>query len=244
MALEPHLLIRECDQVLDSPPLVDLSADEVHVWHWEPASSSAEIPQLWKILAEDERQRAGRFLSPGHRDEFVLNHACVRALLSRYVSKPAERLVFDYSGRGKPSLRGAPSLRFNLAHTRGRAALAVILEREVGIDVEAICPQLDAQRIARRFFSQQEQEFLQQLSGEKLDRAFFRCWTRKEAYVKARGEGLSIPLNQFDVSVMEDQPPALLSTRPDPEEAKRWLLYDLPLAAGHAAALAVAATAL
>jgi 4'-phosphopantetheinyl transferase len=231
-------------RALDSPQSTDLPGDEVHVWHWEPVSSSAQVSGLWEILPEDERRRAQRFLSTGHRDEFVVNRATLRILLAGYMADAPERIAFEYSTRGKPSVRNAGGLRFNLSHTAGRAAIALAREREVGIDVERIRSQYDAQKIAQRFFSEQEQKLLQELSGQKLADAFFRCWTRKEAYIKARGEGLSCPLYQFDVSLAEDQPASLMSTRPDPEEAKRWLLYDLPLAAGYAAALAVAAAPL
>lgn len=238
------LKIREFRSRPPALPPAQLPPDGVHIWHWQPVSTPQEIPALWKVLAEDECQRAERFRSRDDRDEFVINHARLRFVLSGYMGTPPQRLVFDHSSRGKPSLRDGSDLRFNLSHTRGRAALAIALKREVGIDVEEIRSQCDGQRIAERFFSEYEQKSLQSLSPQEFDHAFFRCWTRKEAYIKARGEGLSMPLQQFDVSVARDEPAQLLSTRPDPEEAKRWLLYDLPLAAGYAAALVVAAASL
>jgi 4'-phosphopantetheinyl transferase len=235
-----RLVIRECvGRVLDGLPKM-LPPDEVHVWHWQPACPPPEITDLWRILAEDERQRAQRYHFSKHRDEFVVNRARMRSLLAAYATASSEQLVFEYSPHGKPSLHDGGGLRFNLSHTQGRAALAVVQEREIGIDVEQIRPQCDARQIAERFFSAQERQSLQGLSGDVLDQAFFRGWTRKEAYIKAKGEGLSIPLHEFDVSLVEGQPALLLSTRPDAEEASRWDLFDLSLGSGYAAALAVA----
>lgn len=217
-----------------------LGSDEVHIWHWNPVSAPSGLTDLWKVLAEDERERAQRFHFTKLRDEFVVNRTRMRSLLAGYLGKSPEHLIFQYASRGKPFLPDGEGLRFNLSHTHGRAALAVGREREVGVDIEEIRPQCDARRIAERFFSVQERQSMQGLSGEALDRAFFRGWTRKEAYIKAKGEGLSIPLHEFDVSFAEGQPALLLSTRPDPEEASRWDLLDLSLGSGYAAALAVA----
>ena len=218
-----------------------LPPEHVHIWHWEPVATSQESDGLWRILADDEQERAQRFHFPKHRSEFVIHRARMRILLAAYLKKSPEQLVFDYSPHGKPSLDGARAFSFNLSHTEGRAALALVRAREIGIDVEQIRPQADARKIAERFFSVRERESLRAFSSEALDHAFFRCWTRKEAYIKAKGEGLSIPLHQFDVSLTEGEPAVLLGTRPDPEEARRWDLYDLPLGEGYAAALAVAA---
>ena len=115
--------------------------------------------------------------------------------------------------------------------------MAFARDREIGIDVEKVDREVDAKKLSDRFFSVRERQCLKDLSGEELKSAFFRCWTRKEAYVKARGEGLSLPLDQFDVSV--DKSCALLATRPDASEAARWTLRDLPMSPGYAAALAV-----
>jgi 4'-phosphopantetheinyl transferase len=241
-----RLTIREyADPAPDTAPIL-LPPDEAHIWHWEPIGLPEAIDGCWELLANDERQRAQRFHFVRHRDAFVINRARMRSLLAGYLSQAPETLVFTYSQHGKPSLPEAAlpasgSLRFNLSHTEGRAALAVVRAREIGIDVERIRPQADARKIAERFFSAGEREALREFTGEALDRAFFRCWTRKEAYIKAKGEGLSIPLHQFDVSVAEDEPAMLLGTRPDASEAGQWFLYDLALDPGCAAALAIAA---
>lgn len=129
-----------------------------------------------------------------------------------------------------------------MSHTDGLALLAFERKREVGVDVERIRPQLDARKLAERFFSVRERQYLESLSGDELYIAFCRCWTRKEAYVKARGDGLSLPVDQFDVSIEANDPHALLATRPDASEASRWTVRDLFTSPGYAAALAVAET--
>src|SRR5205823_4857465 len=130
-------------------------------------------------------------------------------------------------------------VRFNISHTEGRVALAFVRGVDLGIDIERIRLDVNVRVLAEQFFSKYERRFLRRLPPEQLHAAFFRCWTRKEAYIKAKGEGLSIPLHQFDVSLTPGQPAELLGTRPDRKEASRWELYDLPIECGYAAALVV-----
>jgi len=219
----------------------NIPAGVARIWHWPLDVSALEVADLKKVLSPDEMERAERYRFDQHRNEFILTRALLRIVLASYTAQSPESLSFDYSAQGKPALKnGRPDLRFNVSHTEGLAVLALVREREIGVDAEKIRPQPDAQKLAKRFFSAREQLFLGKLSGDELQRAFFRCWTRKEAYIKAKGEGLSIPLHAFDVSLEEDQPAALVGTRPDPTEAGRWTLYDLSVGQGYAAALTVA----
>jgi 4'-phosphopantetheinyl transferase len=151
-------------------------------------------------------------------------------------------VVFCYGAHGKPALAGdtgADAIRFNAAHSLGVALYAVTRGREVGIDLEHIRFDLAVMEIAERFFSRREVATLRTLPTEAQRQAFFRCWTRKEAYIKARGEGLSLPLDQFDVSLTPAEPAAVLGTQRDPSETARWSLQELPLAPDYVAALAV-----
>ena len=134
---------------------------------------------------------------------------------------------------------GGDAIRFNMSHSHGVALYAVTRDREVGIDVEFIRRDLEVEQIAERFFSPRETATLRALPTALREHAFFLCWTRKEAYIKARGEGLSLPLDQFDVSLIPGGPAALLSAHPDSSEALRWSLQELPLASGYVAALAL-----
>jgi len=241
MTPDLHIEIHKWDGFAGDRSAPNIPAGVARIWHWPLDGSALEVADLKKVLSPDEMERAERYRFDQHRNEFILTRAVMRLLLASYTAQSPESLSFDYSAQGKPALKnGPPDLRFNVSHTEGLAVLALVREREIGVDAEKIRPQPDAQKLAKRFFSAREQLFLGRLSGDELQRAFFRCWTRKEAYIKAKGEGLSIPLHAFDVSLEEDQPAALVGTRPDPAEAGRWTLYDLSVGQGYAAALTVA----
>jgi len=197
---------------------------------------------LLRTLTLDERARARRFRFPRDRDRFIVARGVLRAILGRYLGVDPGRLRFRYSPYGKPALAGPfedEGIRFNLAHSQGIALYAVSRGREVGIDVEYVRADLADERIAERFFSPREVATLRAVPAEQRREAFFHCWTRKEAYVKARGEGLSLPLDQFDVSLAPGEPAALLSTPGDPPEVTRWSLQALNPGPGYVAALAV-----
>ncbi len=196
----------------------------------------------YELLSSEERERAARYRAGKPRDNFILTRGTLRSLVATCVGAKPQELSFRYSEYGKPLLDGSFDLRFNVSHTDGLALIALGKTREIGVDVEKITAAPDFKKLAARFFSARERDSLEQLSGEELPTAFFRCWTRKEAYVKARGEGLSLPLHQFDVSVAPSETQALLATRPDPAEASRWALQDLPVSNGYVAALATAVT--
>jgi 4'-phosphopantetheinyl transferase len=217
-----------------------LPADEVHVWYRPLTQDIPNLGSFHDLLSTNEQEKACRYRFDRHRNEFILTRATLRILLASYLEKSPEQFTFAYSAQGKPSLANETAdLRFNVSHTDGLAALAFARRREIGVDVEKIRPDCDAAKLAERFFSASEREYIVPLSGHALDEAFFHCWTRKEAFIKAKGGGLSIPLDQFDVSIAEGKPAALLATRPDPAEARRWQLHNLPVQSGYAAALAI-----
>jgi 4'-phosphopantetheinyl transferase len=163
-------------------------------------------------------------------------------ILAQYLEATPERLRFQYTDFGKPFLipeQNGPHLRFNVSHSNGLALYAVTFNREVGVDLEYMRPDLATMQLAAEFFSAHEFAALQRLPSRERIEGFFNCWTRKEAYVKARGEGLSLPLDQFDVSLVPGEQARLLDTPGDPKEAKRWSLRALSPGKGYAAALAV-----
>jgi len=225
----------------DATPQVgstEIPPNVVHVWKRSLHSAQAVVDACYELLSPEERERAARYRVERARCDYILTRSALRSLAAGYLRKTPQDLSFRYSEFGKPSLDGRSDLRFNVSHTEGQALLAFAREREIGVDVEQIRPALDARQLAERFFSVHERRSLESLSGDALYAAFFRCWTRKEAYVKARGSGLSLPLHQFDVSIAAADPQALLATRPDASEASRWILRDLPVSPGYAAALA------
>jgi 4'-phosphopantetheinyl transferase len=192
------------------------------------------------MLSADELRRAGRFLLPLHRDRFVTGLSILRRVLGAHLGTPPESVELARGKGGKPALAGAQRLRFNLSHSADRGLLALALDREVGVDLERFRPEVAVEDIARRYFSPSEQEELLSLPREARTAAFFACWTRKEAFLKARGDGLfSLPLGSFDVTVRPDRPPELRRTGFDPGEARRYSLLGLPEIPGFAACLAV-----
>lgn len=218
-----------------------LRRDEVHVWRAALARSPAEVEALKGWLSEDELRRAERFHFQHDRSSFVVARGTVREILSLYVGQPPRLLQFGYNPFGKPELAGATGetrLRFNLSHAAGLALFAVAAGREVGVDIEYVRESVPCEDLAAKFFSRREADALMALPAADRTRAFFECWARKEAYIKARGEGLSLPLDSFDVSLAPGEPAALLATREDEPGAASWSLRELTPHPAYAAAVA------
>ena len=219
-----------------APPHPALAAGEVHVYATE--QDAPPDPALLELLSPDERERAGRFLAERDRRRYAVARASLRRLLGGYLDQPPAALRFSYGPRGKPSLPGAGP-RFNVTHSGGLALLAFTSAHELGVDVEPLRTIEDAEAIARRFFSPGEAAELRGLAEPERSLAFLRGWTRKEAFIKATGDGLSRPLDEFEVPLLAGEPPRLLRLAGDPQAAARWWLQDLAPATGFAAALAV-----
>jgi 4'-phosphopantetheinyl transferase len=219
-----------------------LPGDEVHVWRARLDAPPERVRRLLDLLAPDERVRAGRFHFRRDEDRFVVARGLLRTILGGYLNSGPERLRFEYGAQGKPALapeHNPAGLRFNVSHSEGVALYAVTRGREVGVDVERVSARVECEEIAGRFFSPREVARLRALPEALREAAFFDCWTRKEAYIKARGEGLSLPLDGFDVSLAPGEPAALLANRLDPAEVSRWSLRELRPWPGFAAAVAV-----
>ena len=224
------------------PKILLLGNNEVHVWRVSLDLKAARVQSLQQTLSGDERARAGRFHFQKDREHFVIARGVLRAILGRYLDMEPSQLRFCYGSHGKPALAqeaGEQALRFNVSHSHGLALYAIARGRELGIDLEYLRPQLADEQIAEQFFSLREVAVLRGLPADRQQKAFFDCWTRKEAYIKARGEGLSLRLDQFDVSLAPGEPAALLSSDGDPQEACRWVLRELSPGSGYVAALAV-----
>jgi 4'-phosphopantetheinyl transferase len=231
-----------CDAAIRLEPQTALPQDEVHLWRVDLAAVSKEQERWHAILSPEERTRAARFHFSRDREYFTATRALLRTILGSYLSSDPVELVFRYSGKDKPSLTTSQAenqVQFNVSHSGDAAMLTFARGRALGVDVEQVRDNFDHVAIARRFFSEQEQRELAALAPSERCYGFFRCWTRKEAYVKAQGAGLSLPLSQFDVSLKPGEEDALLSTRPDRDEAARWSLREVPAGDGYLAALCV-----
>ncbi len=220
----------------------ELASDEVHVWRARLDLPEEHIQAFEQVLADDERARALRFRFQKDRTHFTAARGILRTLLGRYLVQPPARLQFRYNQYGKPLLGDSDeenALRFNVSHSHGMALFAFTCGRDVGVDIEYMLADRAEMSIARRFFSPYEVEALQAVPEKQRTQAFYSCWTRKEAYVKTRGLGLSLDLNLFDVSLAPGEPAALLNIREPGQRLEDWSLHDLAPGAGYAAALAL-----
>ena len=221
--------------------MAELDPDSVHIWHVDLDVTDSLYQELRSVLTDDERRRADRFRMDRPRRQFTVARGTLRRVLSRYLDTPPTDIRLTYDMHGKPRLAGVADgdgLCFNVSHSHSLALLA-IARRQVGVDVEYLHRQVRHEALANRFFSQYEASALQRLSPDQRRAAFFACWTRKEAFVKAKGAGLQLPLNQFDVSVEPDEPAQLLRVGWEPAEARLWRLHNVEVGQGYAAALAV-----
>ena len=213
---------------------IPLRTGEIHIWQATLAGSKEYVAEMRSLLSADEIQRADRFIFEKDRNRFTVARAILRLILENYGEVSARNLKFEYSPAGKPSLASPSSLDFNLSHSGDLAVYAIRTGTSIGIDLEKINPEIEYQELAARFFSNQENAALDSIPVQFRIEAFFRCWTRKEAYVKALGEGLSLPFDQFSVSFIPGDFPCVIGK---PE----WVVHDLSIHPEYAAAL-VAAT--
>jgi 4'-phosphopantetheinyl transferase len=224
------------------PPRLAIAAGEVHVWRASLAAPADELVRHAAVLSDEERARAGRFRFDVHRGRFIAGRGIQRRVLAGYLGTDPAALRYRLAEHGKPALdapHDAADLRFNVSNSDDGLLIAIAVGRELGVDLEAVHPVDDRDAVARRFFSAPENQVYDTIPDDARDLAFFTCWTRKEAYIKAIGEGLTMPLDCFDVTLRPGEPAHLLRTRGTPDEALRWTLRELDPGPGWLAALAV-----
>lgn len=212
---------------------------KVDLWLWPLTDASGEEAEHWRVMSTEERARADRFVFPKHRKRYIHGRGRLRQILASYTGLAPEKLAFDLSAYDKPRLAntGGASLHFNLSHSEELAALGVSADTELGVDIEWI--RLLKEDISSRYFSASECDVLHALPEAEQPRAFFECWTRKEAYIKASGEGLSIPLNSFDVAFGPGAAPRFLRIdQPQKQDVADWRLYAFEPAPGCMGAIA------
>ena len=215
-------------------------AGDIHVWRASLVRESNVLSQYWQLLSRDERERAERFVFEKDCNRFVIARATLRLLLSRYIEREPDRIVFRYSSRGKPALLENPAcLEFNVSHSYAWGLYAFTLHSQIGVDIEYLAREIGGHEIAERFFSPWEIAALRTLPAEGYKQGFFNCWTRKEAYLKANGEGIAVGLDQFSVSLAPDEPARLVETRLLPGGPAEWSLYHVEPAQDYVGAVAV-----
>jgi 4'-phosphopantetheinyl transferase len=210
----------------------------VEVWTVRLDPSDHDVAALEKLLEPGEIARANRFVFEHLRRTWITARAALRILLGTYLGVPGESIRLKTEPKGKPALdiRGE-LLRFNLSHSGEVALFGFTRACEIGVDVEQARPMDDMGSIAERFFHPEEARELLALPVSEREAAFFRCWTRKEAYLKAIGEGFFEPLESFRVSFLPGEPAGILRIRGDANAARAWTVHDVESVPGHAAAL-------
>ena len=201
--------------------------DEVHVWTASLDPEPRALRRLEQTLSDDEHLRAERFRFERHRRRYIAGRALLRTLLGGYLQRRPGEIEFGYGPYGKPYLLGDDAVSFNLAHSGDRALYALGRNLEIGVDVELMRREPARHSVPEHFFAHAEVAKLRALPDELQTAAFLRCWTRKEAYMKARGEGMALPLHDFEVTLTVEEAPALVSTAWSRTEPREWSLYDL-----------------
>jgi 4'-phosphopantetheinyl transferase len=214
--------------------------NEVHIWR-----ARLDVAWSWtfdEALTLEDRTRADRFKFESDRRKFCAARASLRLILSRYLGVKPGRIPLETGEFGKPFVADksvAQGLRFNVSHSHQLALISITRDREVGVDIEFMRSDFVTDEVATHFFSPAEVEEFRSVPPTQRTRAFFNVWTRKEAYIKARGEGLYCPLDQFDVSVAPNRPAMLMESRVDADDAQRWIFNDIHAGDRYAATVAV-----
>ncbi len=223
------------------PPRIQLAEDEIHIWSAWLDRPGQPADRLAATLSADERTRADRLRFDKERRRFIAGRAILRGILARYLDFAPEAIVFQYLSHGKPALASSsirPAVRFNMAHSDRLALYAFCASADVGVDVERLRPIPEAAQIAERFFSAGERATLSSLPPDRIEEAFLTCWTRKEAYLKAIGAGLSSPLDEFEVTLAPGEPARLLRVAGASGQESAWLLHSFLPAPGYLGACA------
>lgn len=214
----------------------------IHIWQTNLDVTPKQITHLQDTLSIEESQRATRFKFPHLQQRFIAAKGILRILLGKYLNQLPGSIKFSYGSYGKPELDpqlfSTSSLQFNQSDSKSFALYAFTKQHPIGVDIECIRTDIEAFSLAKRFFSPSEIVALKNQPAEQQITAFFRIWTRKEAFIKAVGEGLSFPLNEFEVN-LDEESAKLLSIRTNAMVAAQWTLLTLKPSSGYIGAVAV-----
>jgi 4'-phosphopantetheinyl transferase len=218
----PFLPVRAA---LAKPP--HLESGEVHLWSAGLEVTPEHLEPLASLLSSREQARAERYRFERHRRRYQVTWGLARSLLGRYLADDPQSLHFSFGPKGKPELTDGAGLQFNISHSAEQVVVAVSSTWPLGVDVEQVRAMEDAVDIARRFFSPNEVRVFEALEPAQQLEGFFNCWTRKEALIKAVGEGVFVSLDRFDVSLAPGEPARLVALDGQPADPESWHLTHL-----------------
>ncbi len=216
-----------------------LKPKDVHVWSVDFNVDPKTLERYWELLSIDEKKRVEKFRFKKDVIQFIVSRGVLRRLLGHYLNEEPTKITFQYGENGKPKLEDKYSLQFNLSHAGKKAVMGFVHHFTIGVDVELIKPDVDLRYLATRFFSSKESNKLLRLPDAEIPQAFYNCWTRKEAFIKAKGDGLSFPLDQFEVSFIPGEETALIATHWSPEEKEKWELFSFDIGTDYSGAVAI-----
>lgn len=224
---------------LNPPDNLILREKEAHIWRADLELNDCFQSSFLKLLSNDEKNRAHKFRFSKDRQNFITARGILRSLIGKYLKINPAEITFRYNEFGKPGISNNNHLHFNISHSQNLALFAFTNNFNVGVDVEYVNPNIEAKDIAKNFFSANEIIKLLALPEKQQALGFFNCWTRKESFIKAVGEGLSFPLNKFEVSLEPDKPAQLLATDWDPKAISNWSIYSMSPGANFVGSLAI-----
>lgn len=217
-----------------------LSGPVIHAWFVQASSDPALLARLQSLLGAEEAAKATTFRFEHLRRNYTFTHGVLRILIGRYIGEDPAQVKFCSGPNGKPYIDHSRSVQFNLSHSNDVALMAFAADCEIGVDIEKIRPMNDVLAIASRFFCPEETAELMSMPAGEQQAAFFRCWTRKEAYLKAAGDGMRTDLDSFRVSIRHREPVRFLHINGNSDAAAQWSLHNLDIYPDCAAALAYA----
>ncbi|WP_299767290.1 4'-phosphopantetheinyl transferase superfamily protein [uncultured Dokdonia sp.] len=206
---------------------LSLPSDQLHLWSVCKNMHEDRISTYWDILNATERERALKFRFQKDRSCFIIARGVLRMLLGNYLGIAPAHIEFQFGPNGKPYVIHSNDIKFNISHSGDTIILGFIKKHRIGVDVEYTKREVDVKKIAEHFFSEEEVRSLFALDQDYHTQAFYNCWTRKEAFIKAVGSGLAFPLDQFVVSLESTKEATLIDTKWDKEEKEKWMLHAI-----------------
>lgn len=203
----------------------DLIHQTVHIWVIDLNITEDEISFLKNVLSEDEIIKASKFRFQKDKNCSIITRGALRILSSKYLDLKPEDIVFEYGEFGKPDFKMNTKLKFNISHSGDMAIIGFVLHDDIGVDIEHMKSDFDVLDIASNYFSNSEIDSLKKLPIENYVKGFYRCWTLKESFIKAKSLGLSFPLDSFSVSIDSDEETELLETKWSKKEKDLWKLF-------------------